>query len=180
MTRKGFIDLQVNGYQGVDFSSPVLQTEDMCRLTEALRKEGTAGYCATLISSAPEVYRRNLPLIARAMNEPDVRGRLLGIHMEGPYLSREEGARGAHQAIWMRPADPSEFDRFQEWAEGSIAILTLAPEIPGALELIRHVRKNHTTRIALGHHQAKREVIREAVAAGATMVTHLGNGCPNL
>ncbi len=180
MMRKGFIDLQVNGYLGVDFSSPALQIEDIRRITRTLCKEGTAGYCATLISSPPEIYRRNLPLIAQAMNDPDMRGRLLGIHLEGPYLSREDGARGAHQAIWMRPADPAEFDRFQEWAEGRIAVLTLAPEVPGAMELIRHVRKNHTTRVALGHHQANREVIRDAAAAGATLVTHLGNGCPSL
>jgi len=180
MARKGFIDLQVNGYLGVDFSSPDLRAEDIRRITEALCRAGTAGYCATLITSRLDIYRRNLPLIAQAMDEPGICGRLLGIHLEGPYLSQEEGARGAHQARWMRPPDPAEFDRFQEWAGGRIAILTLAPEIRGATELIRHVRMKHSTRIALGHHLATGEVIVGAVAAGATLVTHLGNGCPNL
>ncbi len=180
MVRKGFIDLQVNGYLGVDFSSAALSVDDIFRISENLRGEGTIGYCATLISSPPEIYRRNLPIIAQAMEKPGVRGRLLGIHLEGPYLSPEEGTRGAHQARWMRPPDPDEFNRYQDLARGNIVILTLAPEIPGAIELMRQIRKCHTTRIALGHHQATRDVIREAVAAGASMVTHLGNGCPNL
>ncbi len=180
MAHKGFVDLQVNGYLGVDFSSPVLELEDIFRVTEELRRAGTVGYCATIISSPPEVYRRNLPLISRAMDDPEVRGRLLGIHLEGPYLSSSDGARGAHQSRWLRSPDPAEFERFQEWSRGRVVILTLAPETPGAIGLIRHVCSSRRTRIALGHHLAPREVILEAVAAGATLVTHLGNGCPSL
>ncbi len=178
--RKGFVDLQVNGYLRVDFSSPSLRMEDICRVTEALVHAGTVAYCATLITSPLEIYRRNLPLIAKAMSEPDVRGRLLGIHLEGPYLSPEEGARGAHQARWMRRPDRDEFSRLQEWSQGGISILTLAPELVGAIDLIGYIRKNHTTRIALGHHLASRDTIRDAVIAGASLATHLGNGCPSL
>ncbi len=180
MTRKGFLDLQVNGYLGVDFSSPNLQLDDICRVTEALLEAGTVGYYATLITSPAEIYRHNLPLVARAMDESGVRGRLLGIHLEGPFLSPEAGARGAHQACWMRQADADEFDRLQDWARGRITILTLAPEIPGAMGLIHHIRRNYATRIALGHHLAARDIIRDAVEAGASLVTHLGNGCPNM
>ena len=155
--RKGFVDLQVNGYLRVDFSAPSLGMEDICRVTEALVDAGTVAYCATLITSPLEIYRRNLPLIAKAMNEPGVRGRLLGIHLEGPYLSPEEGARGAHQARWMRQPDRDEFNRLQEWSQGGIRILTLAPELDGAIDLIGCIRKNHTTRIAIGHHLAGRD-----------------------
>jgi N-acetylglucosamine-6-phosphate deacetylase len=180
MIHKGFVDLQVNGYLGVDFTSASLQMDDICRATEALVKAGTIGYCATVITAPLDIYKRNLPLIARAMEEPGVQGRLLGIHLEGPYLSAQEGARGAHQAVWMRRPDPGEYDRLQEWARGNISILTLAPELENAPSLINHVTKKYSTRVALGHHLASREEILNSVAAGASLVTHLGNGCPNM
>jgi N-acetylglucosamine-6-phosphate deacetylase len=180
MERKGFVDLQVNGYLGVDMVSPELTPEDMHRISTEMVARGIIGYCATLITSGMDVYRRNLPIIARTMDEPGVRGRLLGIHMEGPYLSRVEGARGAHDAGLMRLPDNDEFDRFQEWAQGRIEILTIAPEIPGAIRLIEHVTARYRTKISVGHHLAPREALRQAVDAGATLITHLGNGCPNM
>jgi N-acetylglucosamine-6-phosphate deacetylase len=179
MTYKGFVDLQVNGYMGVDFSSPSLQPDEIHRITDALLKAGTIGYCATLITSEIEVYRRNLPLIASAMEEPGTKNRLLGIHMEGPFLSPADGARGAHAQNKMRLPDGSEFDRFQEWARGNIAILTVAPELRGSIEFIRHVRQHHATKVSVGHHLASSEILRQAADAGATLCTHLGNGCPN-
>jgi N-acetylglucosamine-6-phosphate deacetylase len=178
MKKTGFIDLQVNGYKGVDFSSAGLTFEGIARAAGELRRAGTAGFCATLITSDLEVYRANLDLIARAMEDPSLRGCLLGIHMEGPYLSPEDGARGAHSPSKMRLPDPVEFDRFQEWAHGRIVITTLAPELPGAVRLIRHIRERYGTAVALGHHLADRETIRHAAEAGATLITHLGNGCP--
>jgi N-acetylglucosamine-6-phosphate deacetylase len=180
MTHKGFVDIQVNGYLGVDFSSPALQPDDICRVTGALVEAGTVGYCATLITSPAEVYDRNLPLIAKAMDVPGVRGHLMGIHLEGPFLSPEEGARGAHQARWMRRPDRDYFRELQDRAQGEIKMLTLAPELEGAIDLIDHVRKKYDTSISLGHHLAGRNIIRDAVAAGASLITHLGNGCPNL
>jgi N-acetylglucosamine-6-phosphate deacetylase len=178
--RKGFVDLQVNGWLGIDFSSPTLTGDEVHRATEALLRAGTVAYCATVITAEMDVYRRNLPIVARTMDEPGVRGHLLGIHLEGPYLSPVEGARGAHSAAKMRRPDRDEFDRFQEWAGGKVVIETLAPEIDGAIELIEHVRRRHGIPVALGHHLAPRDRIHEAVAAGASLVTHLGNGCPNL
>ncbi len=180
MMRKGFVDLQVNGYLGVDLSSGKLEASDVFRMTEALTAAGTVAYCATLITSGLDVYERNLRLLGRLADDPGLKGRLLGIHLEGPYLSPEPGAHGAHSPAKMRRPDPDEFDRFQEWAGGRIVLLTVAPEIPGALGLIEHVRKRHRTAVGLGHHLASRETIAAAVSAGATLATHLGNGCPNL
>jgi N-acetylglucosamine-6-phosphate deacetylase len=180
MALQGVVDLQVNGYLGVDFSSPKLELEDVIRVTEALREAGTAAYCATIITSDLATYHRNLPILAAAMETPAARESVLGIHMEGPYLSAAEGARGAHAPGKMRRPSNDEFDRFQELASGRIVILTLAPELDGAIELIEHVRRNYATRVSLGHHLASRENLRQAADAGATMITHLGNGCPNL
>jgi N-acetylglucosamine-6-phosphate deacetylase len=179
LAHKGFVDLQVNGYMGTDFSSPGLVAEDIHRVTGQLLAAGTLAYCATIITSDISTYERNLRLIAQTATKPGVEGRLIGIHMEGPYLSRVNGARGAHSAANVRRPDREEFDRFQDWAEGRISVLTIAPELEGAIALISHVRRRYPTVVSLGHHLASREVIARAVDAGATLVTHLGNGCPN-
>jgi len=179
MPRQGFVDLQVNGYLGIDFSSPSLERDDVHRITQTLAEAGTVAYCATIITSELEIYRRNLPLLAQVMEAPEMKGRLLGIHLEGPYLSPADGARGAHQAWKMRRPERDEFDRFQEWARGRIAILTVAPELDGAIDLISHVRNRYQTQVALGHTLASREILRAAADAGARLSTHLGNGCPN-
>jgi N-acetylglucosamine-6-phosphate deacetylase len=178
LMRKGFVDLQVNGYQGVDFASPTLHLEDIHRVTDDLLKDGTIGYCATVITSDAQIYRRNLPLLAKAMEQDGVKGRLLGIHLEGPYLSSAEGARGAHDVKHMHPPNWREFCEFQDWAQGHIALLTLAPELEGATDFIAEACRSSTTRIALGHHLASRDVLRRATEAGASLCTHLGNGCP--
>lgn len=179
MERKGFIDLQVNGYAGADFSSPELTLDDLHRATQALVEAGTIAYCATLITSEMEIYQRNLPIIARSMQERGVKGHLLGIHLEGPYLSPADGARGAHAPLKMRRPRADEFDRFQEWADGKVSIFTIAPELEGALDLIAHVRRHYPTRVAVGHHLATRDILLRAAENGATLITHLGNGCPN-
>jgi len=173
-----FVDVQVNGYLGVDFSSPKLTTEDVHRVSEVLAAEGTA-YCATIITSPPELYRKNLPVLARAIEEDGSHGRLLGIHVEGPFISPVDGARGAHSLAHCRRPDPFEFDRMQEWADGNIVLLTMAPELDGGIAMIEHVRKRYRTTVSLGHHLAPQPVLREAVLAGASASTHLGNGCPN-
>ncbi len=175
----GFVDLQVNGYQGVDFSSPNLRLEDIHSVTQALLKDGTIGYCATIITSETAVYLRNLPLLAQAMEESDSSGHLLGIHLEGPYLSTAEGARGAHNAQHMKLPSLDEFSRFQDCARGHVVLLTLAPELEGAIEFIGRVQRDYSITIAVGHHLADSVILRRAVEAGASLCTHLGNGCPS-
>jgi N-acetylglucosamine-6-phosphate deacetylase len=100
---------------------------------------------------------------------------MLGIHMEGPYLSPTE-ARGAHPPQHLRSASVDDFRRRQDAAGGRIVLVTLAPEVPGALELIAHL-VDTGVRAAIGHSAAAPERIRDAVRAGATLSTHLGNGC---
>jgi N-acetylglucosamine-6-phosphate deacetylase len=96
--------------------------------------------------------------------------------MEGPYISPEDGPRGAHAREHVRGADVDDFRRRQDAAEGRIRIVTLAPEAPGALPLIEHLVRAGV-RVAIGHTAADRAQIQDAVAAGATLSTHLGNGC---
>lgn len=175
---KRYIDLQVNGYLGIDFSEPGLTIEGIRTVTEELYKRGTLAYCPTVISSPPATYEQNLPVLARAMREPDLAPRILGIHIEGPFISPSPGARGAHTESNIIPADLKLFDHYRKLADDRIVLLTLAPEVEGALELIRHASRNGIT-VSLGHHQAGPDVIKRAADAGARAVTHLGNGVPN-
>jgi N-acetylglucosamine-6-phosphate deacetylase len=112
------------------------------------------------------------------MGEPDLAPHLLGIHLEGPFISPEDGARGAHPRQHVRLPSCELFDRLRGLAGGHVSLLTLAPELPGAFELIRHARETGVV-VSLGHHLGDREVIERACAAGATAATHLGNGIPN-
>ncbi|HUV14788.1 MAG TPA: hypothetical protein VMY18_14175, partial [Acidobacteriota bacterium] len=105
MISKGFIDLQVNGYLGVDFSEPGLTLDEVRMVTHALVERGTIAYCPTVITSSPDTYEQNLPVLAQAMEESDLRPHLLGIHLEGPFISPEDGARGAHPRRFTRAPD---------------------------------------------------------------------------
>ncbi|HEV3262081.1 MAG TPA: N-acetylglucosamine-6-phosphate deacetylase, partial [Gemmataceae bacterium] len=98
-----------------------------------------------------------------------------GIHLEGPYISAEDGPRGAHPRRHIRPPDWDEFRRLQDAAGGRIRLLTLAPEYEAALPFIERLVASHVV-VALGHTAASGARIRDAVAAGALLSTHLGNG----
>ena len=104
---------------------------------------------------------------------------ILGIHMEGPYISPHDGARGAHPREHTREASVEDFKRRQEAADGRIRLVTLAPEVPGALRLIEHLVEANI-RVAIGHTAASVEEIRDAISAGASLSTHLGNGCAQM
>ncbi|HEY3236726.1 MAG TPA: hypothetical protein VGJ84_18555 [Polyangiaceae bacterium] len=173
----GLVDLQVNGLVGVDFASPSLTLEDVRRASAALYARGTIAFCATLVSSSLEVYRRNLPLLSEAC-ELDLPARVLGLHLEGPFISQAEGARGAHSIEHLQKPDIALFDAWCELARGKVALVTLAPELPGACELIEHAKRAGAV-VGIGHSMAGRSAISEAVAAGARFATHLGNGIPS-
>lgn len=173
----GWVDLQVNGYVGIDFSSRDLTVAAIRRVTEELVRRGTAAYCPTFVTSEPGLYERNLPILAAAMDEPDLQPHLLGLHLEGPFLA--DAAKGAHKAAWLRRPDPALFKRWMELAQGRIRILTLAPELDGAEDVIRMAAGSGVT-VWLGHHMADAASLGRAVNAGAKACTHLGNGIPNL
>ena len=103
----GLVDLQVNGYKGVDFSGADLTEEEFAQACRELLDAGTTAFLPTLITSPTEVYQRNLPLIAGVLGREEFRGRVPGVHLEGPFIATEDGARGAHNAEWVRKPDPS-------------------------------------------------------------------------
>jgi len=172
------VDLQVNGWMGTDFTSEDLTVDQVSEVTRQLVTRGTAAYCPTVVTAASGVLQHSLRTIAEAMKDPEIGGRILGIHLEGPFINPEHGAIGAHPPEHAIDPDIRAFDQFQEWASGSMKILTLSPELPGAEDLIRHAVTGGVT-VSVGHHLAKDEDLDRAVKAGATLATHVGNGIPN-
>ncbi len=171
-----FWDLQVNGRLGWSFSGPELTVAAVAAVVEGQGAPGTARSCPTLITGPPGDLLHGVRTIARACDEvAGVEARVLGIHLEGPFLSGLEGYRGAHPAAWIRDPDWGEFARLQDASGGRVAIVTLAPERPGSIAFIRKAVEAGVV-VALGHTAADGDRIRAAVDAGATLSTHLGNG----
>ncbi len=172
----GFFDVQVNGFAGRSFADFDVTIENVEHIVRALLPTGTTRLLPTLVTAELETLSRQLSVLAEAMERiPIVRAMCPGIHLEGPFIHPEDGPRGAHRRECVRDPNIAEFERLQEAARGKIAMLTLAPERPGAAELIRHVSEKGVI-VSLGHHRAEDKSIERAVAAGALMCTHLGNG----
>jgi N-acetylglucosamine-6-phosphate deacetylase len=156
----------------VSFSGPDLTLEYLRRATERLVSKGTDFFLATLVSSPPEVMLRNVELIARGMKEPWGKP-ILGIHLEGPFLSPE--CKGAHplECVQSKP-DFGLFKDFFQAADGKIVLTTTSPALEGAADFISAVSGLGVV-VSIGHHNASVEQIEEAFSAGATGVTHAGN-----
>jgi N-acetylglucosamine-6-phosphate deacetylase len=173
----GFVDIQVNGFAGVDFSAPDLDVEQIASIVPPLWSTGVTSFCPTLITSSLDLLEHNFRQLERARQAlPRFAASVPCYHLEGPYISPGP-SRGAHDPAWMRHPDWPEFERLQNAAGGRIGIITLAPELPGALAFIRRAA-NAGVRVAVSHTDCEPEDIHAAVAAGATLSTHLGNGCP--
>src|SRR5438105_9690674 len=165
-------DLQINGCHGRTFNSEQLTVEDVGRVAAVCRQHGIGGFCPTLVTNAFAALVHGLTTIGQACdNRPDVAAAVPAIHLEGPYISPEDGPRGAHPRQHVRPPDWDEFRRLQEAAEGRIRLVTLAPEQEGALGFIERLTKSGVV-VALGHTAANGSRIRDAIAAGARLSTH--------
>ncbi len=176
----GFVDLQVNGYAGRDFTTAALSDEDVHAVSAELARRGTAAYCPTVVTTSWDVYEHVLPILGRACRQGprEACSRPLGIHLEGPFISPEDGAVGAHPKAHVQPPSIAALERLIELADGQVRLLTLAPEGQGAVELIACAR-DHGIVVSVGHTLAGADDVNRAAAAGATLSTHLGNGCPN-
>ena len=169
-------DIQVNGFKGIDFSKGDLELEEALELIEEMRRHGVAYLCPTVLTSSPERMRKAFSNLSRLCDESRIlEEAFVGFHMEGPYISSEEGPRGAHDPRWARDPNWDEFLSFQDAARGRIRIVTLAPEREGALSFIEKATREGVV-VAIGHTGASPCKIRDAISAGAKLSTHLGNG----
>lgn len=175
----GFVDLQVNGFMGIDFSSPDLTEDQFLFACKELISRGTVVFLPTLITSSIQTYKRNLALISRLLDQVELKANVPGIHLEGPFISADEGAIGAHNPKWVREPDTSLLDELYGWSRGKIMLLTIAAELPGAEVLCRHAIEMGIT-VSLGHQMALEADLDRLVSAGARSFTHLGNALPAL
>jgi N-acetylglucosamine-6-phosphate deacetylase len=173
----GLVDLQVNGYKGVDFSGSDLTEADFVRACRAMLAAGATAFLPTMITSPEDVYRHNLPIMAKVLQRQEFRRSLLGIHLEGPFISPQEGARGAHNPDWIRKPDLHFLEKLIDWADGCAKLITLAADLEGAQELTRYAVGAGIS-VSLGHQMADEEDLDRLVHAGAVAITHLGNGVP--
>lgn len=172
----GLVDLQINGAAGVDFNRPPVAAEGFRHAVAALWAHGVTSFCPTVITNGAEQMAELLEQIRQACSaDPAIRSTVAGFHLEGPFLSPEDGPRGAHPREHIRRPDIRLLDRWQEAAGGLIRIVTLAPEWEEAPAFIRHCVKRGMI-ASIGHTAAHSAQIREAVRAGASLSTHLGNG----
>jgi N-acetylglucosamine-6-phosphate deacetylase len=169
-------DLQINGCDGRSFNSEHLTEDDVRHVVRVCREHGVGSLCPTLVTNSAEALLHGFTTLRRACeSDGDIARAVPALHLEGPYLSPEDGPRGAHPRQHVRPPDWDEFRRFQDAAGGRIRLVTLAPEHDGALAFIERLVASGVV-VSLGHTAATGPRIRDAIAAGARLSTHLGNG----
>lgn len=168
----GFLDLQVNGAAGIDLTR---EPERLWEVAAALPRFGVTAFLPTVITSAPAQRERALAALAAGPPEGWTGAVPLGLHLEGPLIA--PARKGAHPEAWLRPPAPEIADGWSRAA--GVAMVTLAPELPGALDLVDALADRGVV-VALGHTEATAAQVRAAADRGARAVTHLGNAMPPL
>lgn len=170
-----WVDLQVNGHNGVDYSSPELTVEEVARSAEELYAAGTEVFLPTIITGPAELYQRNVPVIRQAVEKYGLQKNIPGVHLEGPMIT----SKGSHDPAYLMECSAENIRHLYDWAEGFVKLLTLSADSPGAPEAIR-AAADLGILVSAGHHMAGYADIHRAADAGCTLLTHLGNACPNL
>ncbi|AMJ63215.1 N-acetylglucosamine-6-phosphate deacetylase [Bosea sp. PAMC 26642] len=174
----GLVDLQVNGFAGIDFNSGTITPAEMDHALEAMLATGVTTCLPTIITAHPdELEARFLALDAAISGSRLGSAMCPGYHLEGPFLNPAPGHRGCHPPEAMTAADPALVARLQGLVSRPILMVTLAPEIDGALALTATLADQGVI-VALGHSAADFAQVAAATDAGARLVTHLGNGMP--
>ncbi|MBO5941025.1 MAG: N-acetylglucosamine-6-phosphate deacetylase [Kiritimatiellae bacterium] len=175
-----WIDLQINGYGGIDFNAPGLTVDQVVAVTERLAHDGTAGYLPTFVTGDPDMVLSNMRVIAKARRKNALcEKNVIGVHLEGPFISDKPGAVGTHPIEWVKPPSLEAFNKYQDACEGIVKLVTVAAEVPGMPDFVKAVSDSGVT-VSLGHQMASTpEEVEPCMAAGAKAYTHLGNGIPN-
>ena len=179
MRESGFVDVQINGNFGVDFSDPALTEDQFMVAAEHIFASGTEIFLPTIVTSPKDVYLRNLAVIRNACEARGLLKQVPGVHLEGPFISNQPGAVGAHKPEFVIAPDCAFFDEIMQRSGNYVKLLTVAAEVPGVDTLIRHAAECGVA-VSCGHQLAGMEDLTAAAKAGAKLLTHLGNSCPNL
>ena len=172
MLSPAFFDVHIHGAKGHDVMEATPEALDA--MGGFLASRGTGSFLATTVTAPLDATLRSLAGLAKLLAQPPVEGQAqaIGIHLEGPFLSHLK--RGVHPAAHLLAPEIGLFDRLFEAAEGRIRLMTLAPELPGAIELAAHAT-SRGVRVSLGHSNATAAETRAAIRAGAVSATHTFN-----
>lgn len=172
------VDVQINGFAGVDFQQDGVTTDELLKATRGMRAEGCPKFMLTLITEEwSKMLARFRHFRELRDDNPELRDAMFGWHCEGPFLNDQQGFKGAHEASVMRDPTPADMEELRETLPDDPILLTLAPEREGAIEAIEKAAELGI-KVSVGHANPSTEILKCAVDAGATGFTHLGNGCP--
>lgn len=172
-----YIDLQCNGYHGIDLNKDDLTVDELHTFCRMMREQGVQHVLGTVITEHVETMCHRLAnLVKLRESDPLAQELIAGLHIEGPFVSAEDGYRGAHPADAVQPADPDTMRKLLDAAGGLTRIVTLAPEQDAGCKTIKYLADQGIT-VSAGHTNASLDKLRAAADAGLSLFTHLGNGC---
>lgn len=178
MLGSGYVDLQVNGYVGIDFNDPQTTFEQLEVAASAMRRDGVVAALPTIITAdLPAMCQCIAKLAEFIRGQPAGQQVLRGIHIEGPFFPARPGFIGAHPPQYALPSSESALLELLDAAQGLARLVTLAPEVDCNGELTRCCVERGC-RVAAGHTDASLSDLKRCIDRGLTMFTHLGNGCP--
>lgn len=171
----GLIDFQINGFKGIDLNQVGISSLEIKNLTHILFEKGVTSYFPTIITNSKETIASLLAEVIKACEKyPEVNGAVSGIHLEGPFISKEDGPRGAHDKKFIQAPNWELFSEWQKIAKGKIKIITMSPEWPNCNDFIKRCVDSGVI-VSIGHTAANPKQIENAIKSGASMSTHLGN-----
>jgi N-acetylglucosamine-6-phosphate deacetylase len=174
------LDLQLNGYKGVDFNADDLTAADLRRACEAVRQDGGGQMLATIITDRLDRMTARIDRLATLhAADPVIADVMTGIHVEGPCINPQSGFVGAHPAEHVLPASPQVAGELFDAGRGLVRLMTLAPEHDAGCTTIRWLADRGIL-VSAGHCDPSADTLARAIDAGLAAFTHLGNGCPLL
>ena len=172
------IDLQINGFAGVDFNSDELEGEELHRASMTLKNIGVQKFLSTLVTAPVYKMSSRASKLALLVEENEELSRMIpGIHLEGPFISSKDGYRGAHPLSDVRFADLEIIKELQGACAGNLLLFTLAPEQDNRGEVTKFLTDQGVI-VSAGHTNASTDQLKNAIDSGLQMFTHLGNACP--
>lgn len=170
----GLFDLQINGFYGVDFNQLPLCDDKILGLVKKLKEQGITKFLPTIITNSTENLKAILSALDHFISEQKLSNEMPGMHLERPFLSPIEGAKGAHNARYITPPDIELLKEINGYSGGRIKLITMSPEWDNSTLFIEKC-VDMNIKVAIGHTNASPDQINEAVKAGASLSTHLGN-----
>ena len=173
---QGLCDLQINGFAGIDYNDPTARPDQIEQSLRAMLSTGVTRCLPTIITASLDWQQGCIAALEAAReSSPLVNAMIAGYHLEGPFLNPEPGYSGCHPAQHMIAGNLDYVQRLQSVANGQIKLVTLAPEVPGVMDMIAPLSKQGIC-VAVGHSAADYSTLQQALDSGARMSTHLGNG----